>query len=329
MNSQGIGLGLLISNTLAQQLSKDFEGIHVDSVVGNGSTFKFILFDFQNNITEECIAAISSHRINKIQLLENKKNIKVLEMIPKATAPHSNSLELRNSLIETIEKKIILDANKNLYPSSGAISFSRISNPRLSFLKCESSMGIKSTDKIRSCMFIGDVQHFEDLKGRDIKDREIFLEKTIDLIKILMQNKKCSCPVALVIDDNDFNILALTAHLKRMGIKSQGALSTDLSLKFIKEMFLGDCCKVFKIIFLDIEMPIKDGFIALEEITEFYKERNMLCSNIIAVTAHSKGSERFQAIQKNGINKILTKPILLETLVIFLKNLLVENESQS
>lgn len=41
LNRQGVGLGLLISNIIAQSLNKNGTGIKVESTYGFGSTFYF------------------------------------------------------------------------------------------------------------------------------------------------------------------------------------------------------------------------------------------------------------------------------------------------
>ena len=323
LNSQGVGLGLLISNKLGQQLSKNHEGIIVESIVGKGSTFRICLYDSPITIGEECIATISSHRVNKMISLESRMLINVSGVNSYQTKTLSNSLEWKNSLNENkSEKKLVFEVSKNLYPSSVAISCSRLSNSKNSFVKTASSHGVKSIDKLRSCLFIGDSHQIKDLHIKDYVERDSFIEKKIESLKIIMKLRKCNCPLALVIDDNDFNILALTTHLNRMEVKTQSALSADAAMDLIREMASNDCCNNFKIIFLDIEMPRKNGFEAFEEIKQFYLNEDIPFSTIIAVTAHSYGGETFNAIQKSGIHHILTKPLSLESLIITLKKIM-------
>lgn len=325
LNSQGIGLGLLISNKLAQQLSKNHEGIVVESMVGRGSTFRICLYDSPIIIGEECIATISSHRINKIISLESKLLLNGSGVTSYQTKTLSNSLEWKNSLNENkSEKKIVFEVSKNLYPSSVALSFSRLSNSKNSFVKHGSSHGVKSNDKLKSCLFIGDSHQIKDLSIKDYVERDSF-DKKIESLKIIMRLRKCNCPLGLVIDDNDFNILALTTHLNRMEVKAQSALSADAAMDLIREMASSDCCKYFKIIFLDIEMPIKDGFEAFEEIKQFYLDEDIPFSTVIAVTAHSQGGETFEAIKKTGIQYILTKPLSLESLIMTLKKIMSDD----
>jgi len=48
VNTQGIGLGLLISNILASGLGRsNSEGLYIDSTEGKGSIFCFFLHNFE------------------------------------------------------------------------------------------------------------------------------------------------------------------------------------------------------------------------------------------------------------------------------------------
>lgn len=46
----------------------------------------------------------------------------------------------------------------------------------------------------------------------------------------------------------------------------------DLAVSYIKNRFReNNCCKVPKVIIMDIDMPVKDGIVASSEILEFLK----------------------------------------------------------
>lgn len=61
LNSQGVGLGLLISNNLADLLNKSEEGMSVSSKYKCGSEFSFKIYDLRND--DEI--SISSRRASK------------------------------------------------------------------------------------------------------------------------------------------------------------------------------------------------------------------------------------------------------------------------
>lgn len=124
-----------------------------------------------------------------------------------------------------------------------------------------------------------------------------------------MKKRGCNCPVALIIDDNDFNILSMKAHLKRFGIPCDSAISGEKGIKKIYELNENTCCKIFKYIFLDIEMPEKNGLVIYEEISDYYKSLGEVDSTIILSTGYSISSDIVMEASAKGIKNILIKPI--------------------
>lgn len=71
----------------------------------------------------------------------------------------------------------------------------------------------------------------------------------------------------------------------------------------------------FDIVFMDIQMPIKDGMAASAEIRLFEKELSLSHTIIIAITGlHSLEAQ--QEAADCGIDSFLTKPVSLKTLKI-------------
>ena len=64
LNDQGIGLGLLISNQLADLLNKSEGGISVSSKLKQGSEFSFHVYDMKSD--EEDEVSISSRRVSNL-----------------------------------------------------------------------------------------------------------------------------------------------------------------------------------------------------------------------------------------------------------------------
>lgn len=72
-------------------------------------------------------------------------------------------------------------------------------------------------------------------------------------------------------DDNDFNIYALQMCLRMLGFPSDKATSGVIAVNKIKEKYQeSDCCKNYSLIFMDIDMPIKDGYETTKDIIKFY-----------------------------------------------------------
>ena len=110
------------------------------------------------------------------------------------------------------------------------------------------------------------------------------MKKRIEKIKNRIEKKGCACPVALIIDDNDFNILSLKTHLKKFSMSCESALSGEIALQKIFKIHENDCCKYFKYIFLDLEMPVKNGLVIYKEISDYYQSFRLVDSMIILNT---------------------------------------------
>jgi CheY-like chemotaxis protein/anti-sigma regulatory factor (Ser/Thr protein kinase) len=105
----------------------------------------------------------------------------------------------------------------------------------------------------------------------------------------------------LLVEDSDVNILVAVNFLERWGAKVDVALNGQECLDML------DLNK-HKLILMDLNMPIMDGFTA----TKILRER-VITIPIIALTA-SPPKEIEQRIEKIGINDVVVKPFLPEEL---------------
>lgn len=131
----------------------------------------------------------------------------------------------------------------------------------------------------------------------------------MEKLKIKMKKKKCDCPTALIVDDDEFNILSMKARLKKFGMYCESAFSGGEALDKIFKMQQKSCCKFFKFIFLDLEMPEKNGTTIYTEISEYYKKFEKVDSLIILNTGYSISSDIVKEASTKGIKNILIKPI--------------------
>lgn len=151
---------------------------------------------------------------------------------------------------------------------------------------------------------------------------EEFIGKKKDFIIQQMQSK-CSCPYLLAVDDNDFNNLVITMHANQLEIPIVTALSGCEALKKIEERQKDSCCPFFKLIFMDIEMPIMNGLETFEHIKKWYEEKEQKL-HVVPITGHSEGNEKLE-LAKKIMGEAIFKPISLEYFVIFLEKYMKEN----
>ncbi|KAL4485389.1 hypothetical protein ABPG72_008257 [Tetrahymena utriculariae] len=129
--------------------------------------------------------------------------------------------------------------------------------------------------------------------------------------RIIQKNKQktCNCPNVLVIDDNEFNLYALEMRLKQYSFKVDTASSGILGQqKVIQKHETDSCCKEYVIIFMDLDMPVQNGFQTTINILDYYKQQNEKPPIISACTAFIQESEKKRAKQA-GMKYYITKPV--------------------
>lgn len=115
----------------------------------------------------------------------------------------------------------------------------------------------------------------------------------------------------LIVEDNVINLRVALQHLKKLGYVADHAKDGVEAVEKCEVRLLnGD---KYDVVFMDIQMPRKDGISATIEIRErFYaQQRPDLLPRIIALTANVAGDERARCIEC-GMVDFVTKPILPE-----------------
>lgn len=120
--------------------------------------------------------------------------------------------------------------------------------------------------------------------------------------------KDCDCKEILICDDSPFNILALKFQLKNIGKDCDTASMGEAALINVKEKLKSRCCKFYKFIFMDLVMPVMDGFETSKKIKETL---NAFAGNtkIIAFSGYDAIVERRKAL-KAGMEGFLVKPVM-------------------
>lgn len=147
--------------------------------------------------------------------------------------------------------------------------------------------------------------------------------------KVPMRNifvsRNCPCSqrrhTVLAVDDNIFNIMVLQHVLEeKFGIHSDKALNGLEALNKVAERhsdIVENPCVCgningntnYRLIFMDCNMPIMDGFEATEKIAAFLEERGLREDTMIsALTAFTNQSFKQRCLEA-GMDRVLTKPI--------------------
>eukprot|EP00347_Sterkiella_histriomuscorum_P016217 403354040 len=138
--------------------------------------------------------------------------------------------------------------------------------------------------------------------------------------KRLVSHIPCSCQTRtdiLVVDDNIFNIVTLQTILEyQFNLRSDKALNGQDAVDIVKQRINmnnhNQCICYhhranFKLIFMDCNMPIMDGFQATQEIRQLALENNFEVY-IVALTAYTTENFKDKSVQY-GMDLFINKPV--------------------
>ncbi|GAB1445644.1 MAG: response regulator [Cyclobacteriaceae bacterium] len=123
----------------------------------------------------------------------------------------------------------------------------------------------------------------------------------------------------LLVDDDEICNFITESTLNRLGIAKvvHSALNGQEALDLFNSYFQGDIA-IPDIIFLDLNMPIMDGFQFIDAFKklDFPKKENIL----IVVLTSSMNPDDIKRAKNLGIDHYMTKPVSEENILTLLKN---------
>lgn len=120
--------------------------------------------------------------------------------------------------------------------------------------------------------------------------------------------KKCECTHILICDDNQFNILSLKLQLQLIGKNCDSASLGEIAIQKVREKMKKSCCKFYKLIFMDLEMPVMGGCETSKKIKEILDSITNR-TKIVACSGYDDFEERKKAL-KAGMEDFLVKPVM-------------------
>ncbi|SMC10096.1 ATP-binding protein [Nitratiruptor tergarcus] len=123
---------------------------------------------------------------------------------------------------------------------------------------------------------------------------------------------------ALVAEDNSINQKLIKKTLEDFGLEVDLA---DNGLEALEKFKTNK----YDIVFMDIQMPVKDGVEAMQEIHLYEKEMHLIPTPIIALTAHALKGDRERFMEK-GFDEYITKPINRKDIETILKAFLPDKK---
>ena len=372
MNSNGVGLGLMISNTLAINLHPTkSSGLKVESEYGFGTSFSLEIEDKneanqitdyvnEKNLNDRYQVLLSNVKIKKFkkkinskqheneeseesskreesQCLSSKQSLPSLKNLTDYSAKfrsfhfgHQVNSINKNSKYSFINKTDSINTSKKLptFLSKISLSHKKCTNTNISYMTNLKTGTINQTQiknyylKKRKKLFFStpSMISFGDsfLTKKDSEDVEA-AEKEMMVMKEIISRKPCKCSDILICDDNAFNIYSLRKQLEFFNFRVDSANDGEEAISKVKEFYNKglNCCKSYYLIFMDIEMPVKNGYESSSEIKKFYQTiPDYIDSKIISCSAHIIEQDPGK-YKQCGMEEFVTKPIIKGRLMLF------------
>jgi len=270
INTQGVGLGLTISNSLVKMLNPERENAKIDfqSEYGRGTTFSFSIctkLTFETEMDE----GMYGGRINSRQ-------------------PMLDHEDLSDWCTESVAE----------FPQDEGPFRSEIHSPRSTSSPLHSHRRLLSRDRLNSkSSFLTTFRANRNFSDGSEQSQIILTSPALYSPRIV--------DTILVVDDNTVNILIMRKILEKYKFNVVEALNGQEAVNKAKERSKDD---FFKIIFMDCQMPIMDGYEATRILKEMMQNDEIPNTPIFAVTANDTKKDQELSVAA-GMSEHLAKPL--------------------
>ena len=312
INRNGVGLGLAISNTLAALLGGQTSerGIEMTSAYGLGTTFWFKL------------------KKNLRQFLDEHGHVQKTEVpIMIILEKEDGSLEEEADVLDDED-----DVSEEIFPSEREDSSSPNQfESKLASFRFLMPPGLPEIDTPNESLMDDSPstarKFFFDKSVRKGPSKSNFSSQFMNMgdINISVERSSKQKNYILVVDDNPFNLLVADNYIKEAGFHCKVAKNGLEAIELVKSDNNG--ANSFKVIFMDCEMPIMDGFEATKILRERMDKDEISKIPIVALTSHGQDDEIKKCLEC-GMVDFLPKPLTLNALMSVLSKLNVNFSSE-
>jgi CheY-like chemotaxis protein len=310
INTNGVGLGLTISNTLAKMLNPSENansGIQVESEVDIGTSFSFVI---ESQTVEPSKgkdpAASSSVDISSRMLNEDKD----LTMLQKMAVYTRNNYENYTKLTTSSQN---LDTRKRLDIATKTLDLDNFKESDEPYGSESGRHLLKKNTKMQE-FYNDDEVVVLSSSPNEKKNLVIKAPLNLDTDLGVVQKPRRWC---LVVDDNPFNLMVACHIMEERKFQVKTALNGQDAIKQVADHAQNGL--TFDVILMDCQMPVMDGY----EATRILK--NMMAGNqvpncpIIALTANNHDEDHEKLCNKVGMNGYVAKPLQITELEAVLK----------
>ena len=305
----GTGLGLTISSALVGMMGGK---IWVDSEPGQGSQFHF---------TVQLTRAL----LKEADLAPDLEGLHVLVVDDNA----SNRRALRNTLmhwnVRSSEARNVSEALSQLEQSASSSSPIRIvltdldmpeadglrlmtslrERPQIAAVPIMMLSSAKQRDDVERCRQ-ANATHYMVKPVRTGELRDTLLQVVANRAPARVEVRRKSAVErgglnVLVAEDNPVNQLVMQRLLMKRGHRVVIAANGQAALDAI-------ACEMFDLVFMDVQMPVVDGFHATRDIRRM-EAGTATRTPIVALTAHAMSGDRERCLQA-GMDAYMTKPVV-------------------
>lgn len=321
----GTGLGLAIVKRLCEIQNG---GIEATSKLGEGSTFSFWL---KMQCSEQKAPVVPQIDIAKFKLLVVDDNLVNVEVL-------SDQLRIWGANVEyATSGSTALELMKNQHYDLAFLDYQmpKMSGPELAEKMNEQFPNIKKI-MMTSMISIGESDQFKALKFNGYFPKPATAVDLMNALKIIM-DAKVDIPIVnhdylisaqkeevdlsdksgkriLLVEDNFVNQEVSKAYIEQYNME---VVIAEDGIEAINALLNCDKDKPFDLIFMDCQMPNKDGFEATKDIRHSKGGISYKGVNIIAMTANAMTGDRERCIDC-GMDDYMVKPfepIVLEKML--------------
>ena len=335
-DSSGVGLGLSISHLLAKELGPSasrMSGIKIESTENEGSKFWFIVENCKRKGDNRIIRLLDDTNLLQVQRNHtNLNNSRRRSEMARSSIDSGRSQRSeypiwdKDSPVDKIiiipvsdeevgddSARIIRDTNlqKNTAESNqfSPSLASKMNNVQVfNYL----SPTQKDTENIsppstRSRFTPSSFSQFKSIPVVVAADNQVDIPEEESQKSV----KNCMCPEILVVDDDMFNLFTMENLLVALNFRIEKATNGKEAIEAVKKRNDTKCCeqcKGFKLIFMDISMPVMDGFEATLKLKEMMKNKEISEVPIIACTAFVEDEKIMKCYECGMVDKV-SKPV--------------------